>query len=197
MYLVFDTETNGLPINRKAPITDTNNYPRVISLAWQMYDKSRRLVRQYNQLIKPDGWTIPLAEFWQLNGYFTEINQRKGVPIKSALLEMNTAIQQCDYIIAHNIEFDYNITACEFYRAGIVSQHKPMKICTCEYGKKYCEIPTGNGYRPPRLGALYKAITGKEFKGAHDALNDCAACAECFFLLLDNGFIPPVQTALF
>ena len=27
MYLIFDTETTGLPKNFKAPITDTDNWP--------------------------------------------------------------------------------------------------------------------------------------------------------------------------
>jgi len=197
MYLVFDTETTGLPARRNAPISDVGNYPRVISIAYQVYDKSRQLIEQYDQLIKPDRWTIPLDEFWQLNGYFTEINERKGVPISDALLSLRRAAAGCDYMIAHNIEFDFNTTACEFYRARIPFEQVPIKICTCEYGKKFCEIPNGNGYRPPRLGLLYKAITGKNFTGAHDALKDCAACAECFFMLLDKGYIPPKQTALF
>jgi DNA polymerase III epsilon subunit-like protein len=197
MYLVFDVETNGLPKSKNAPVTDVDNYPRIIQLGWQLYDVNRRLMGEYCQLIKPDGWTVPLAEFWQLNGYYTEINQREGIPIRQALISLREAMGRAQYLIAHNILFDGNVTGSEFVRAGLTSPYKLQKICTCEYGKRYTEIPTGNGYRPPKLGLLYKAITGKEFTGAHDALNDCRACIECFFVLLDNGFIPPIQRALF
>ena len=38
MYLIFDTETTGLPKNYNAPITDTDNWPRLVQLAWQLHD---------------------------------------------------------------------------------------------------------------------------------------------------------------
>ena len=38
MYLFFDTETTGLPKNWKAPITDLENWPRLVQLAWLVYD---------------------------------------------------------------------------------------------------------------------------------------------------------------
>jgi hypothetical protein len=37
MYLFFDTETTGLPKNYKAPVTDLNNWPRLVQLAWLFY----------------------------------------------------------------------------------------------------------------------------------------------------------------
>jgi DNA polymerase-3 subunit alpha len=38
MYLIFDTETTGLPKRWDAPITDTDNWPRCIQIAWQLHD---------------------------------------------------------------------------------------------------------------------------------------------------------------
>ena len=32
MYLIFDTETTGLPKNWKAPLTDFDNWPRMVQL---------------------------------------------------------------------------------------------------------------------------------------------------------------------
>jgi len=34
MYLFFDTETTGLPKKWKAPITDLDNWPRLVQLAY-------------------------------------------------------------------------------------------------------------------------------------------------------------------
>ena len=39
MYLIFDTETTGLPKRWDAPITDTDNWPRCIQIAWQLHDE--------------------------------------------------------------------------------------------------------------------------------------------------------------
>lgn len=39
MYLFFDTETTGLPKSWKAPVTDLNNWPRMIQLAFLPFDE--------------------------------------------------------------------------------------------------------------------------------------------------------------
>ena len=39
MYIVFDTETTGLPKKYNAPFTDTDNWPRMVQLAWIVYDE--------------------------------------------------------------------------------------------------------------------------------------------------------------
>ena len=38
MYLLFDTETTGLPKNWKAPVTDVDNWPRLVQIAWLTYE---------------------------------------------------------------------------------------------------------------------------------------------------------------
>ena len=45
MYIIFDTETTGLPQNWNAPITDTDNWPRCIQIAWQLHDENGRINR--------------------------------------------------------------------------------------------------------------------------------------------------------
>ena len=44
MYLIFDTETTGLPLDWKAPLTNFENWPRCVQLAWQMHDKKGKLI---------------------------------------------------------------------------------------------------------------------------------------------------------
>ena len=60
MYLVFDTETTGLPSNFDAPISDTNNWPRLVQLAWQIHDEMGVLLHQKDYIIKPVGYNIPI-----------------------------------------------------------------------------------------------------------------------------------------
>ena len=40
MYLFFDTETTGLPKNWNAPIQNVNNWPRMVQIAWLLYDNN-------------------------------------------------------------------------------------------------------------------------------------------------------------
>jgi DNA polymerase III subunit alpha len=46
MYLIFDTETTGLPQNYSAPLTDFDNWPRCVQLAWQVHDETGKLISE-------------------------------------------------------------------------------------------------------------------------------------------------------
>ena len=59
MFLVFDTETTGLPKKYDAQISEVDNWPRVIQLAWAFYGADRKLIDSRVDLIKPDGWLMP------------------------------------------------------------------------------------------------------------------------------------------
>ena len=59
MFLIFDTETTGLPKNYRAPITDVDNWPRAVQIAWQLHDTDGSLVEQKDCLIRHDGFNIP------------------------------------------------------------------------------------------------------------------------------------------
>ncbi|MGF1557608.1 MAG: hypothetical protein ACFCUL_00785 [Flavobacteriaceae bacterium] len=62
MYLIFDTETTGLPKNWNAPITDTDNWPRCIQIAWQLHDAMGNLLDQQDYLVRPDGFNITIPK---------------------------------------------------------------------------------------------------------------------------------------
>ena len=56
MFLIFDTETTGLPKDWNAPITDLDNWPRVVQLAWQIHDSEGKLIEVQDHIIYPDGF---------------------------------------------------------------------------------------------------------------------------------------------
>ena len=53
MYLFFDTETTGLPKNWKAPVTDLENWPRMIQIAWILCDEAGNKLDTQVHIIKP------------------------------------------------------------------------------------------------------------------------------------------------
>ena len=71
MYLFFDTETTGLPLNWKAPVTNTSNWPRMVQLAWLHYDANGKLLDSGNHIIRPEGFSISL-EATKIHGISTE-----------------------------------------------------------------------------------------------------------------------------
>ena len=78
MYLIFDTETTGLPKKWNAPVTDSDNWPRCIQLAWQLHDESGKLTSSNSFLIKPDNFDIPF-ESEKVHGISTSLALKDGL----------------------------------------------------------------------------------------------------------------------
>ena len=157
MYLVFDTETTGLPLNFKAPLTDFNNWPRMVQIAWQIHDIRGELIEVKNYIIKPDGFTIPYNSE-KIHGISTELANKKGVPLNEVLSLFSNALNNASYVIGHNISFDNNIVGCEFLRSGLENLlTEKISVDTKEEGTEFCQLPGGRGgkYKWPNLSELY------------------------------------------
>jgi DNA polymerase-3 subunit alpha len=84
MYLIFDTETTGLPKRWDAPYTDTDNWPRVIQIAWQLHDEMGTLIEAEDYLVQPNGFDIPYdAE--RIHGISNALAQKEGIPLVDML----------------------------------------------------------------------------------------------------------------
>ena len=186
MYLTFDSETTGLPKNFKAPISDSENWPRLVQLAWQINDKEGKLINNKSFLIKPDDFTIPYNSE-KIHGISTQIALEKGIGLITVLKDFEEDLKKCKYIIGHNINFDKNILGAEFYRKNIESDLlNKISIDTGHISKQYCNLKGGfgGGLKMPKLIELYEILFGKKFSDAHDAAYDVNATAKSFFYLL-------------
>ena len=194
MYLIFDTETTGLPHNKTAPITDLNNWPRIVQIAWQLHDAKGRLISQHNLIVKPDGFDIPFkAE--QVHGISTKRALEEGNDLGGVLDLLITDLSRTSQIIGHNIEFDISILGAELIR----QQRDPevlLKLAKLDTGltaTEFCQLQGGLGgkLKMPTLLELHKKLFDKDFGDAHDASYDVAATARCFFGLLTQNVCKP------
>ncbi len=192
MYLIFDTETTGLPKNFDAPHTDLENWPRLVQIAWQLHDSKGKLLSADNLIVKPEGFTIPYnAE--KVHGISTEIALAQGHDLKKVLQKFATDIQKADLLIGHNIEFDLNIMGAEFIRTEVKSQLWDTEtLCTKLSTVDFVAIPggKGGGYKWATLTELHQKLFGKGFDDAHDAAYDVEATARCFFGILAKKIVP-------
>lgn len=189
MYLFFDTETNGKALSFNAPVTDTDNWPRVTQLGWQLYDKDGALINEKSLLIKPDGWTIPKTQFFIDNNMSTERCEEFGIPLSEAVAFLIEDMDKSEFLIAHNMAFDINVIGAEFIRLGVKSSKKLTKFCTMKESTNICKLPGSRGYKWPTLTELHKFLFNEGFEGAHDALDDVKACAKSFFELKKRNLI--------
>lgn len=189
MYLFFDTETTGLPKNWNAPLTDLDNWPRLVQLAWLQYDENKQLEQSGNLIIKPVNFEIPL-EASNIHGILTQQAIDEGVNLKDALVEFNEVVRTSTILVAHNISFDEKIIEAEYLRCmPSANLSNIKKVCTKEKSTAYCAIPGNYGYKWPTLMELHEILFEKQFDDAHDALVDVKACAKCFFELKERGII--------
>ena len=187
MYLIFDTETTGLPKNFRAPITDTDNWPRCIQIAWQLHDELGNCIEHQDYLIKPEGFNIPYdAE--KIHGISTELAERKGIPLIEVLEKFNAVLEKSKFVVGQNVGFDVNIMGCEYHRYKLDSKMASLPVLdTCtEDTAKLCEIPGGRGgkFKLPTLTELHKHLFGKGFGEAHNATADVEATTRCFLELI-------------
>lgn len=188
MYLIFDTETTGLPRNYSAPITDLDNWPRLVQLAWQLHDHTGKLLSSGNYIVKPVGFTIPFNSE-QVHGISTQRALDEGYDLEFVLHEFRKDIDKAYFLVGHNVSFDEKVMGAEFLRAKVASGIMDTpKIDTKDEGTEYCAIPNGRGgYKWPTLTELHKKLFGKGFEDAHDAAADVEATTRCFLELVLLG----------
>ncbi|MBP3943837.1 DNA polymerase III subunit alpha [Sphingobacteriaceae bacterium WQ 2009] len=187
MYLIFDTETTGLPKRWDAPITDTDNWPRCIQIAWQLHDEMGNLLEHADFLIKPDGYNIPY-DSEKIHGISTELAEQQGVPIQEVLTKFNAVLGKAKFIVGQNLGFDINIMGSELYRYGVDSPMSSMpKLDTCtEVTANLLKLPGGRGgrFKLPNLTELHAFLFGVPFSEAHNATADVEATTRCFLELV-------------
>ncbi len=183
MYLFFDTETTGLPKNWKASVENTDNWPRMIQIAWMLYDKTGKKLDSKDFIIKPKGFVIP-AESTKIHGITTEIAKEKGNDLRYVLALFGDYINRSSILVAHNIKFDEMIVGAEFIRENMESKlFRKERVCTMVGSRDYCNITGPYGLKWPTLSELHIKLFGEDFQNAHDAYSDISATARCFWEL--------------
>lgn len=186
MYLIFDTETTGLPRNFNAPITDLDNWPRVVQLAWQLHDEAGELVSQQDFIIQPDGFNIPF-ESERVHGISTELARAVGEPLTTVLERFQKDLAKANFMVGHNLKFDINVLGSEFVRLGQDTPLTKPVLDTCtERSALLCQIPGGRGgkFKLPTLTELHEFLFGEAFNEAHNATADVESTTRCFLELL-------------
>jgi DNA polymerase-3 subunit alpha len=198
MFLIYDTETTGLPRNFEAPVTDLENWPRVIQLAWQLHGADGSLIEAKEFIIRPDNFTIPYNAA-KVHGISTELALNEGEELKLVLEQFILALGQAKVVVGHNIDFDLNIIGAEFLRCGFVNYFEgKSQLCTKVESVEYCALPggRGGGFKWPSLAEMHHKLFGEDFTDAHNAAADVMATARCFLEMIRLGIITSTKLGM-
>ena len=226
---VFDTETTGLP--DKCPngwgsywsyfMNEKYEKARIISIAWSSihnFNKDTIKLNTDDNKIDENN-TTKIEHYLRYPEGFTEINNSHihGIKYEDTLnngIKFNDLLEKkglcvdilkADYIVAHNINFDYHVLMNELYRLGTeyakacmlhlnILKSKGKFICTGEISTEICKmefktvstykgIKKAKKYKMPKLSELYVYYFGKEFENQHSADGDVKALLEIISMI--------------
>lgn len=173
--LIFDLETTGLPKTKgfdkfyKYDCNDAYDSSRIIQLSYSMYNLG---VTLETDLVIHNYYRYPTDEImisdssYRVHHITREHLVNYGIPFVNIINDgFIDALNQCDYIISHNIKFDFNVLLNELYRINynIPKEWDNKLVCTC----KLTDFT--------KLCTLYQIMVGKEDLNFHDASSDVLA----------------------
>ena len=182
--LFIDTETTGLPKNSEESYLKSGNFPRMIQLAYKLYDwteTNRELLMVENTYVIPT-FEIPEAVV-EFHGITASIASQ-GKELSECLIPLSKALRKADRIVAHSAEFDGGVIRQEFFICfdlDVMASHWHKLFCTRKHGKGVCKIPLNEmNYKFPSLQELHTFYFGEPYSGAHDAKKDVDALIRCY-----------------
>ncbi len=187
MFLLYDVSTNGKPKNWKADFTDTFSWPKIIHIAWLLYDKKGDLVEDVDYLVNPVGMDIDPDSLRRAGLTEDEIRE-KGVDIKTVLEHFNKTLEKAVYVFAFNLQYNENVVLAEFYRNNMPHKmSQTERFCLMRESTYFCRIKGRNGgYKWPTLNELHGKLFNVGFEGSGNAQKDIMAISRCFNKLLSD-----------
>lgn len=181
-YLIFDTETSGLPLLNLPPAAPEQ--PVILQLAAILLDSDFKEVARLNTLINHGRDVEIHPKALEAHGITNERCRREGKNVGDVTAEFTNMYSFDDTtFVAHNLRFDIFLWRCHLAQQGdkgmFFARHT---FCTMEAMTPICRIKnkTRPGFKWPKLQEAFYHIMGHEFDDAHDALADVRACAEVF-----------------
>lgn len=194
MILFFDTETTGLPASYAKPSSETDNWPRLVSIAWQVFTASGAYVSKENYLIQPEGFTIPEAAL-EIHGITTAMATEQGKPLAEVMNVLSSTQEACTHLVCHNVTFDTKVVNAEFIRLGLeplLPEKGPNTCCTMKSQETldFCQISFNGNFKYPSLQELHQKCFGHKFSAAHTANADVDALQRCYWEMIRRGILP-------
>ena len=120
MYLIFDTETTGLPKNWNAPVSDIDNWPRCVQIAWQVHDSLGNCIENNDFLIKPDGYNIPY-DSEKIHGISTELAEKDGYVLLDVLKLFNEAVKKSKFVKSSTLAIFHTLSCSSIQPSFLAS----------------------------------------------------------------------------
>jgi hypothetical protein len=209
-FLVFDTETTGLPSIKFIGPRYLDQWPHIVQFSYVIYDNISNTLEINDNIIKIQDNIDISQESIAIHGITKKMTKKYGVKLDEVFQKFFQYVQVADYIIGHNIEFDINMVRVELlrkiYKSGNVRvfhnieetgeiqlwkiylnelQNRENIICTMKTNTDFCNIQAlskyGKSYiKWPTLIQLHNKLFSTEPKMLHDSFVDILVTLRCY-----------------
>lgn len=215
-FLIFDTETTGLPETKIINPYTLHQWPSIVQFSYIIYNlSSNEIIEAKDYIIKVPENVLISEESVKIHGITNKISAEKGIPINTVLNEFYEDLINVDMIIGHNINFDINMIKVELLRniynnendyqlslnkknLHFINNYKNI-FCTLKESINFCAIKALDKYgreyfKYPKLTELHKKLFDSEPSNLHNSFNDVLVTLRCFVKLrygndlLDNCY---------
>lgn len=177
--LFYDTETTGIPPTRGRKFENRENYPWLLQISAILYTEDGKKLRHIDYYVKRQGMRIDNSN---IHGITPEKLEREGEDIDFVIQEFKEICEETDLIVCHNYAFDSTIVLTELKRNKIPDfLSKIPSFCTmteCSWLSRGISLQN-----------LHFELFGKRFENHHDSLYDTEATANCFFKMIEKGWL--------
>lgn len=206
LYLIFDTETTGLPprgAELDIPDPTFERWPNVIQLSWIIWNSATgEIVKVRDLYVRlPPERTISAGAMEKHKITPAHLTEH-GVDPTEAFGEFAEDVAKSHYIVSHNLKFDMEVMQTEYRRRGETDPFTTtpkMRFCTMEHGKPLCGIKrlsmNGTPYvKPPTLTELHNflfpdAEDAPPLTNLHNSLTDVLICCRVAVKMISGNDI--------
>ena len=202
--ITFDTETTGLPKIKMITEKTLHLWPHIVQFSYVIYNnETNTVLKMVDHIVKVPDSVVITEENSNIHGITDSMSKTSGVDIKDVLTEFMEDYNNADIIVAHNMEFDFNIIKVELMRqiyddkqTGSQKEQVTQNLNTLKTSKKLCctmqesvelcniKALTRDGkeyVKFPSLSELHKHLFNVVPKKLHNSLNDVLICLRCFY----------------
>lgn len=189
MYLVFDTETTGLPLWKEP--SDHPDQPHIVDIAWTLYGADFTEIERFDAIINPGEGVIIPDDLAAMHGITTERAREEGIEPSIVFNKFIDTLEagMVETFVGHNVSFDLRMMRIMGARVtGEKWENNLPSFCTMRRTTNMCRILKAKprfdtDWKWPNLGEATQHFFNEPHVDAHRARPDCDAAARIFIHL--------------
>ena len=178
LWLIFDTETSGLPPKKQLNEETLKEWPYIVQFSFIVFDTDTLKTTEYDYMIKAPYIS---EESTKIHGITLSMNKEQGFSFPCIYDIFKLCLDECNVLIGHNIQFDIQMVQAACMRYNIPFTLNKPTICTMKSTTQMCNLPR---MKWPTLNELHRTLFNTSVIDLHNAIIDVIVCLRCYYWIV-------------